>query len=73
MTLFICNESYENLSLLLKTADREGVVRIQGEDGKTYILQPEQTEPSPFDVPGVDLGVSTQEIVEIIREGRQGR
>lgn len=33
--------------------------------------QPEPSKGSPLDVEGVDLGLTTKEIVQIIREGRE--
>jgi hypothetical protein len=54
----------------LERAVREGGVRIRRADGMTFILKPEGPFRSPLDVPGVDLGVTTAEIVDFIREGR---
>ena len=34
-------------------------------------MQPEPPKTSPFDVEGVNLGLTTEEIVAIIREGRE--
>ena len=64
-------ETQQSLSVLLEQARREGELRIQREDGQTFVLKPENTKRSPLDVKGVDLGVSTTEIVEFIREGRK--
>ena len=64
-------ETQQDLPSLLEAASREGSVRIRREDGKTFVLQPEELVRSPLDVPGVDLGVSTEEIVAFIREGRE--
>ena len=60
----------ENLSSLLEQAAREGEVRIQQADGTSFILRPEKTKRSPLDIAGIDLNVSTQEIIDIVREGR---
>jgi hypothetical protein len=59
------------LSGLLERAARDGEVRIQRTDGTVFILQPQDRLPSPLDVAGIDLPVSTEEIIEIIREGRE--
>ena len=64
-------ETQQNLPALLEAATREGAVRIRRQDGKTFLLQPEENARSPLDVPGVDLGVSSEEIVAFIREGRE--
>ena len=59
------------LASLLEVAEREGAVRIRRRDGRSYLLQPEVSGASPLDVEGVDLGVTTDEIVAMIREGRK--
>ena len=63
-------ESQQELSVLLETAQRDGVVRIQRRDGNIFLLRPETNAASPLDVAGVDLYVTTEEIVAFVREGR---
>ena len=65
------SETQENLSVLLERAREEGEVRIKRTDGEVFILKPESRKRSALDVAGIDLGVSTKEIVEFIREGRE--
>lgn len=60
-----------NLSFLLEQAVRDGMVRIQRADGTMFILRPEEVKSSALDVAGLDLNISTQEIVELVREGRE--
>ena len=55
---------------MLDAAQREGAVRIRRRDGRTFVQQPEASTRSPLDVEGVDLGISTSDIVSLIREGR---
>ncbi len=64
-------DTQRDLPALLEEASREGEVRIQRADGKTFVLTLETGKRSPLDVPGVDLGVSTEEIVNFIRESRE--
>ncbi len=64
-------ETQQSLSVLLEQARQEGEVRIRREDGQTFVLKPENAKRSALDVKGVDLGISTDEIVEFIREGRK--
>ena len=40
-------------------------------NSKDQPKQPEPSKGSPLDVERVDLGLTTQEIVDIIREGRE--
>ncbi len=61
----------QDLPSLLEQAIREGEVRIQRADGQTFVLKPESTPHSPLDVSGIDLNVSTQEILDSIRESRE--
>jgi len=64
-------ENQQSLAALLEQARREGEVRIKGSDGQTFILKPEESKRSALDVVGIDLDISTQEIVGLIREGRE--
>ena len=71
MKVYTYSEARQNLASLLEAAQREGAVRIRRRDGQSFVLQPESSEASPLDVEGVDLGVTTDEIVSMIREGRE--
>ncbi len=64
-------ETQENLSVLLERAREQGEVRIKRADGQVFVLKPEKRKRSAFDVVGIDLGISTKEIVEFVREGRE--
>jgi hypothetical protein len=64
-------ENQQSLSALLEQARLEGEVRIQSADGQVFILKPLQTSRSALDVAGINLNISTKEIVEMIREGRE--
>jgi hypothetical protein len=52
-------------------AAREGEVRIRRPDGKVFVIRLQTEEESLPDVQEVDLGVSTEEIVGFIKEGRK--
>jgi hypothetical protein len=69
--VYTYSEARQNLASLLEAAQREGAVRIRRRDGQSFVLQPESSNASPLDVEGVDLGVTTDEIVSMIREGRE--
>jgi len=64
-------ETQENLSVLLERAREEGEVRIRRTDGQIFVLKLEKPKRSALDVAGIDLGISTKEIVEFVREGRE--
>lgn len=59
------------MSVLLERANDKGKVRIKRTNGQVFILKPESAKRSALDVAGIDLGVSTKEIVEFVREGRE--
>ncbi len=63
-------ETQENLSGLLERASEQGEVRIQRRDGQVFVLKAENKKRSAFDVAGIDLGITTEEIVRFVREGR---
>ena len=71
MVVYTCSEARQNLASLLDRAANEGEVRIRRKDGQTFIVKLEIRTDSPLDVKAVDLGVTTDEIVRIIREGRE--
>lgn len=64
-------ETQENLSALLERAGKQGEVRIKRTNGDVFVLRPEKRKASPLDVAGIDLSISTEEIVSIVREGRE--
>ena len=71
MRVYPYSEARQNLASLLEVAQRDGAVRIRRRDGRSFVLQPEPAGVSPLDAAGVDLGVTTDEIVTTIREGRE--
>lgn len=71
MRVYTYSEARQNLASILEVARKDGAVRIRRKDGQTFVLQPIPSKDSPLDVEGVDLGLTTQEIVDIIREGRE--
>lgn len=40
-------------------------------DGQVFVIRPEPTTGSPFDVEGIDLDITTDEIIEFIHESRR--
>jgi PHD/YefM family antitoxin component YafN of YafNO toxin-antitoxin module len=64
-------EARQHFASILDEAKKEGVVCVKKRDGESFYIKPAILKTSPFDIEGVDLGVSTSEIVDIIREGRE--
>lgn len=70
MKVFTYSEARQKLASLLDEAERSGRAIIRRRDGSTYAVVPERSGRSPLDVPGIDCDITTDEILECIREGR---
>ena len=71
MKAYTYSEARENFASVLERAERDGAVEIRRRDGAVFRLQPApKSKSSPLDVQGVKLGVSTEDIVAAVREGR---
>ncbi len=64
-------EAQESLGTLLERAAQECSIRIQRANGQDFVLQPDAALKSPLDVPGIDLHLDAQQIVEFIHAGRR--
>ena len=66
-------EARQNFASILEEAKKEGVVCIKKRDGQAFYLKPAAPKKSPLDIEGVDLGLTSAEIVELLRKGREQR
>ncbi len=71
MNIYTFSEARQQLATLLERARKEGAVQIKRRDGKMFMLKPIRAKHSPLDVPGVDLNLSSNDIVQIVREMRK--
>jgi antitoxin Phd len=71
MKLYTYSEARQKLASLLEQAEKEGEVRIKRKDGKVFVLKPQPRSDSPLDVEGIDLDITTSEILKFIEEGRR--
>jgi hypothetical protein len=76
MQVFDYNEFSQNMAKVFNTALVEEVI-LNNKDGNSYkllpIKEPGKSGKSPLeDIPRVKLNITTQEIVEILRECRAG-
>ena len=71
MKIYTYSEARQNLSKLLHCAENEEVI-IKRRDGKTYTVIAKPITSSPFDV-GINVNVSTQDILDAISETRRSR
>jgi antitoxin Phd len=71
MQVYTYSEARQKLAAVLEQAENTGKVLIRRKDGRTFALVPETNISSPLDVPTVKANITTREIVDIIREGRE--
>lgn len=72
MKVFTYSEARQNLSKLLLLAQKEEV-EIRRRDGTIFSLKSkDRKRPSPFDVPGIHTKVTTEDILEAVKESRLG-
>lgn len=71
MQIYTYSEARQKFASILEQAENTGKVLIRRKDGRTFALVPEKLASSPLDVPSVKAKITTQEIVDIIREGRE--
>jgi len=70
MNVYTFSEARQKLASVLEEAQRKGAVRIKRRDGSEFEIAPVRSKASPLDVEGVDLGLSVEEIVSVVREVR---
>jgi antitoxin Phd len=71
MQVYTYSEARQKLATVLQQAESTGKVLIRRKDGRTFALIPEQNASSPLDVPYIKANVTTKEIVDIVRKGRE--
>jgi antitoxin Phd len=67
------SQARQQLAMLLDQASLEGEVQIRRRDGRSFVVQPLVEGKSPLDVPVVSTGLTTAEILALVREGRRPR
>jgi hypothetical protein len=71
MDVYTYIEARQKLASLLDQAAREGEVRIKCKDGQVFVVKLQPEKKSPLEVERLDLGITTQEIIGFIAEGRK--
>ncbi len=71
MTVYTYSEARQNSASILEQARKVGEVLIKRKDGTVFVIKPIAKNESPLDVKGVDLKMSRDEIVDVVREIRQ--
>jgi hypothetical protein len=72
MQVYTYSEARQKLAFVLEQAENTGKVMIRRKDGRTFVLTPlKPTNVSPLDVSTIEADVTTKEIVDFVREGRE--
>jgi prevent-host-death family protein len=73
MKIYNYSEARQNFSTVLNTALNEDVI-ITRKDGNKFKLVSinKQNKKSPLDIEGIDTDITTNEIIDIVRECREG-
>jgi PHD/YefM family antitoxin component YafN of YafNO toxin-antitoxin module len=71
MQVYTYSEARQKFAMVLEQAESTGKVLVRRKDGRTFALIPEKSESSPLDVPSIKANITTKEIVDIVREGRE--
>ncbi len=71
--VYTYSEARQKLAKVLEQASTEGEVLVRRKDGQVFVIRPIFEKKSPLDVAGIDLGISTPELIDIIRESREKR
>jgi antitoxin Phd len=71
MKIYTYSEARQRLAALLDQARREGEVQIRRRDGQLFVVQPAGRGGSPLDIPGISTRVTTEELVDFVRESRR--
>jgi prevent-host-death family protein len=71
MKVYTYSEARQRLARLLDEAREGGEIRIKRRDGSEFAVLPVRSGASPLDVPGIDTGLSREDIVAAVRESRE--
>lgn len=71
MQVYTYSEARQKLAVVLEQAESTGKILIRRKDGRTFALVPVKEISSPLDVPAIRTKATTQEIVDIVRSGRE--
>ena len=71
MKIYTYSEARQQLAKLLDETQAEGEVRIKRRDGSIFALIEVTETGSPLDVPGIDIGITREEIVAAISDSRE--
>ena len=71
MTTYTYSEARQNFAAVLDKAKKEGKVLIKKRDGSSFILSPLPLAESPLNVRGINIDLTSQEIIDVLKEVRK--
>jgi hypothetical protein len=71
MVVYTYSEARQNFASVLDKAVQEGEVRVKRKDGQVFVIRLVDSDDSPLNVEGIDLGLTAEEILEFIQEDRR--
>jgi antitoxin (DNA-binding transcriptional repressor) of toxin-antitoxin stability system len=71
MTTYTYSQARQNFAEVLEKAKKEGKVLIKKRDGSSFLLSPLPNAESPLNVKGIKSNISSDEIIEILKEVRE--
>lgn len=71
MQIYTYTQAEKNLSGVLDCAKKAGEVLVKRQNGELFVIKPQRRKSSPLDVPGIQIGMSADDIVSFIRECRE--
>jgi len=71
MEVYTYSEARKELAMVFEQAENNGKALIRRKDGRPFTLVPEKIAFSPLNVPSIKTNITTREIVDIIREGKE--
>jgi hypothetical protein len=71
MTTYTYSEARQNFAAVLDKAKKEGKVLIKKRDGSSFILSPLPLAESPLNVRGINIDLTSQEILDVLKEVRR--
>ena len=71
MKVYTYSEARQRLARLLDEARERGEIRIKRRDGSEFAVRPVRPGGSALDVPGVQTGLTREDIIAAVRESRE--
>jgi antitoxin Phd len=71
VNVYTYTEARQKLASVLDETAKTGQVRIRRQDGQAFVIRPDRSEASPLDVRDLNLGITADEIVQFVKEGRR--